>query len=449
MAEQATMPPPARLGHEFQSPQAPPPEIQQNIEKAMAQKEAVLEKAGKGFLEGLNALGDQNSPPNDGRTTNTQKVEKEVVQKPKAEKKPAKTAEDIQKAPEEGVAKPLSADPVEALEQLAEPETPAEAKEEAKEQPKAEEQKPEPTDPKEKERYQWGKLKAKAEEYDKKIEEWTAKEQEFQKQLTEREERLKAIEEKAQRAEDLEKKMEEYRVKVAKADILEDDDYRENFIKPYEETMGFLKQAADAYNLNWPSLVQIMETAQGDVERNKAFAALISDSDTSVDSVTQSQMAAAMMDINKLRVYDRQLKENAVQAWEAMQLEKEAKTKAEQEKTVAQRREDARAAFRRMQKSIPEMKDANEDEWVNDLAMAEHPPALRAAQAYALKTLPLVIQSAKKENATLKAEVERLNNIIKARSNGGPRLEPAGGGGGKSSLGDDSRPLSERLASLG
>jgi hypothetical protein len=81
--------------------------------------------------------------------------------------------------------------------------------------------------------------------------------------------------------------------------------------------------------------------------------------------------------------------------------------------------------------------------------MAEHPPALRAAQAYALKTLPLVIQSAKKENATLKAEVERLNNIIKARSNGGPRLEPAGGGGGKSSLGDDSRPLSERLASLG
>lgn len=448
MSEAATMPPPARLGHEFQSPQAPPPEIQKNIEKAMAEKDAVLEKAGKGFLAGLQELGGDargDQTQNDGRS-NTQKVEKETVQKHKAEKKPAKTAEDIAKAPEQGVAQELSADPMEALEQLTDP---PESKETPKEEPKVEEPKPEPTDPKEKEKYQWGKLKAKAEEYDKKLEEWTAKEQDFQKQLTEREERLKSLQEKDQRAAELEKKIEEYRVKVAKADILEDPDYQENFVKPYEDTMGFLKQAADAYSLNWPHLVQIMETAQSDVERNKAFAGLISESDSAVDSVTQSQMAAAMMDINKLRQYDRQLKEHSLQAWEAMQLEKESKTKAEQEKTTKQRREDSLAAFRRMQKSIPQMKDANEEEWVNDLAMAEHPPALRAAQAYALKALPKVIQDHKDAIKAKDAEIERLNGIIKARSNGGPKLDQGGsGGGGGSHLKDDNRPLSERLAGL-
>lgn len=445
MAEAATMPPPARLGHEYQSQQAPPPEVQQNIEKAMAEKDRVLENAGKGFLEGLKALGDQTTgePPNDGRTTNTQKVEKEPA-KAKVEKKTAKTAEDIAKAPEEGVAAPLSADPVEALEQLAQGEKTAQ---EPKEEPKVEQQQnADLTDPKEKERYKWGELKAKAEEYDKKLEEWTAKETEFQKQITEREERLKALAEKEKRAEELEKKIEEYRVKVAKADILEDPHYQENFVKPYEDTMGYLKQAADAYNLNWPSLVQIMETSQSEVERNKALASIIANAENPVDVVTQSQMAAAIGDINKLREYDKQLKANSVQAWEAMQLEKEAFTKAEQEKTVAQRREDAKAAFRRMQKSIPEMADAQEEEWVNDLAMAEHPPALRAAQAYALKTLPLVIQKSKAKDA----EIARLNGIIKARSNGGPKVDPAGGGAGPSgsSMMEDSRPLSERLAGL-
>jgi hypothetical protein len=448
MSEAATMPPPARLGHEFNPQQdAPPAHIQKNIEKAMAEKDAVLEKSSKGFLAGLQELGDEPRGDqvhnNDGRS-NTQKVEKEPV---KAGKKPAKTAEDITKAPEQGVAQELSADPMEALEQLTEAETTPEAKETAKEEVTTEE-KPEPTDPKEKERYQWGKLKAKAEEYDKKIQEWTAKEQDFQKQITEREERLKSLQEKEKRAEELEKKIEEYRVKVAKADILEDPEYQSSFVQPYEETMGFLKQAADAYQLNWPSLVQIMETASSDVERNKAFAGLIADSDSAVDTVTQSQMAAAMMDINKLRQYDKQLKENSVKAWEAMQLEKESKTKAEQEKTVAQRREDARAAFRRMQKSIAEMQDANEDEWVNDLAMAEHPPALRAAQAYALKTLPMVIQKSKEAIKAKDAEIERLNGIIKARSNGGPKMEPGGSGGlsNGSHLTDDKRSFAERLA---
>lgn len=449
MSEAATMPPPARLGHEFQSPQAPPPEIQKNIEKAMSEKDAVLEKAGKGFLAGLQELGDGpkgDMTQNDGRS-NTQKVEKDPVQKPKADKKPTKTAEDITKAPEQGVAQELSADPMEALEQLTDAPEP---KETPKEEPKVEEVDLTPEQQKTKKANdKWKELKDKSEEYDKKIEEWAAKEQEWQKQNAEREERLKSLQEKEKRAAELEKKIEEYRVKVAKADILEDPDYQENFVKPYEDTMGFLKQAADAYSLNWPHLVQIMETAQSDVERNKAFAGLISESDSAVDSVTQSQMAAAMMDINKLRQYDRQLKEHSLQAWEAMQLEKESKTKAEQEKTTKQRREDSLAAFRRMQKSIPQMKDANEEEWVNDLAMAEHPPALRAAQAYALKALPKVIQDHKDAIKAKDAEIERLNGIIKARSNGGPKLDQGGsGGGGGSHLKDDNRPLSERLAGL-
>jgi hypothetical protein len=448
MSEAATMPPPAQLGHEFQ-PQQPPVHIQKNIEKAMAEKDAVLDKAGKGFLAGLQELTDAPSGDqvnNDGRS-NTQKVEKEPA-KAKPEKKAAKTAEDINKAPEQGVAQELSADPMEALEQLKGTEDAPESKETAKEETKVEEQKTEPTDPKEREKYKWGELKAKAEEYDKKREEWTAKEQDWQKQITEREERLKSLQEQEKRAAELEKKIEEYRVKVAKADILEDPEYQENFVKPYEETMGFLKQAADAYQLNWPALVQIMEASKGDVERNKAFAALIADGEFPVDSVTQSQMAAAMMDVDKLRKYDQQLKANSVQAWEAMQLEKESKTKAEQEKSTTQRREDSRAAFRRMQKSIAEMKDANEEEWVNDLAMAEHPPALRAAQAYALRALPMVIQNQKAALSAKDAEIARLNGIIKARSNGGPKMEPGSSGATNGShLSEDKRSFGERLAS--
>lgn len=433
------MPPPARIGHEFNPQQdAPPVHIQKNIEKAMAEKDAVLEKSSKGFLAGLQELGDEprgdQVHQNDGRS-NTQKVEKE----------PAKTAEDITKAPEQGTAQELSADPMEALEQLTEAETDPETTETAQEQ--VVEEKIEPTDPKEKEKYKWGELKAKADKYDKESKEWSTKEQEWQKQIAEREDRLKSLKEQEKRAADLEKKIEEYRVKVAKADILEDPEYQQSFVQPYEETMGFLKQAADAYQLNWPSLVQIMETTASDVERNKAFAGLIADSDSAVDTVTQSQMAAAMMDINKLRQYDKQLKENSVKAWEAMQLEKESKTKAEQEKTVSQRREDAKAAFRRMQKSIAEMKDANEDEWVNDLAMAEHPPALRAAQAYALKTLPMVIQKNKEAIKAKDAEIERLNGIIKARSNGGPKMEPGGiSSSNGTHLTDDKRSFAERLA---
>lgn len=442
------MPPPARLGREVfpqeQHQSQPPAAIQKTIEKAMAQKDAVLERSSgenSSFLQGLKALSDD-TPTTDksGRGESHPAVAK--GKKEVSQRADNRTAEEITKAPEQGVAKELTGDPLEQLEQLSDTSTEeAEAATEKAEEVKSEETTSTESDgqsAEDRKKYKWGELKAKAEKLDVELPKLEARIKEF-------EQKEKAFAEKEKQLEELTTKYEEAQTKIAAVDILEDPDYQENVAKPFEERMSFLKEAAKEYSLSWPSLLQVMEQPN-QIQRNKALAALIGESETTVDAVTQADMSRAISELTVIRQHGEALEKDAKKSLEAMKLSREAKQAEDKEKTMAQRKDTAAAVFRRMQKTISELADEPVDTWVKDYALADHDPSIQIAQTYALAALPKIISSNKKALAEKDAKIAQLEATLKARSNGSPRME-ATNGSSQSTQAEDSRPFGERLAS--
>lgn len=436
------MPPPAQLGREFvpnqQRQDQPPAQIQKNLEKAFQEKEAVLEKSGKGFLEGLKALGDESGTPNDGRSK--EGSHPAVAKETKSQKPKDRTAQEISKAPEEGQAKPLG-DPLEELEKLSE--TTENAEEQAEVQPEekvaAKEAEAKVKDEsKEKEKYKWGELKEKANKLDTEL-------PKLEKRIKEFEEKEKQFQAKEARLAELEKQYEEAQTKIAAVDILESPEYKENVSVPFQERMDYMKKVSDAYTLPWAELLRAMENPD-EVLRDREFDAIMRNSEQTIPQVTQANLSRAASELVEIRKHGEYLEKNAKQALEAMKVEREAKETQQKEQTKAEKQQTALAVFSRMQKSIAELADESPETWVKEYAMAEHNPSIQIAQTYALAALPKVLQSHKAKVAEMQAKIEKLEKTLKARSNGSPQVEPQNGSVQIDTK--DDRPFGERLAKL-
>lgn len=407
-----------------------PPEFVREAASTRQQGLDRIESQKKGFLSELDNAAKLSTP----EQKEAPKVEK-ATEKPKIDQKVEKPEAKVEKPK---VEKPKPKDALERLQQQAEEEeesTEIDGGETKVEEKPAAEQSPE-----EKKQYKWGELKKKADSYDSEKPQWETRVKELETKL--------ADYEKANRINDYEnlsKEHAETKKKLAEYDVQHSDEYKENVKVPYEQRMGRLKEYAEAYEMDFAKLSEASDMTS-EAKRDSALEAILGDAGKTPGHATIAKLSFLLSEISEINGFRDQMMQNAEQAKEHIQLQRERVEHETSTKKQAELKQVGEDIFLKLQKSIPMLKDEGVAKEIKEaFTTSELPAPMKAYSIYAAEILPRVQEWAKSQLAERDKEIASLKATIAKRAGSNPSVETNGSRQDNGTPSDAHLSLSERL----